>query len=95
MRSHLVNGFICRCRTGGKSQRGISGRFFAIRTLLIIVGVILLLSGLIFMGQGSRFFPYPAESFMVGASQWIYYGGGMAVIGVLLLAIAWRWPGAG
>lgn len=60
------------------------------KTLLIIVGVTLLLSGLAFMGQGSRFFPYPAESFMVGASQWIYYGGGIALVGLVLLIAAWR-----
>lgn len=42
------------------------------------------------MGQGSGYFPYPEESFMVRASQWIYYGGGIAVVGVLLLVIAWR-----
>jgi MFS superfamily sulfate permease-like transporter len=60
------------------------------KTLLTLVGIILLLAGLVFMGQGSRFFPYPAESFMVGASQWIYYGGGIAAIGVVALLIAWR-----
>jgi hypothetical protein len=60
------------------------------KTLLILVGIILLLSGLVFMGQGSRYFPYPAESFMVGASQWIYYGGGIALVGIVLLIIAWR-----
>lgn len=59
--------------------------------LLTTIGVILLLSGLVFMGQGSRYFPYPAKSFMIGAPQWIYYGGGIAVVGVLLLVIAWRW----
>ena len=60
------------------------------KTLLTVVGVILLLSGLVFMGQGSRYFSYPAESFMVGASQWIYYGGGIALVGLILLIIAWR-----
>jgi hypothetical protein len=43
-----------------------------------------------FMGQGSRYFPYPAESFMVGASQWIYYGGGIAIVGLVFLIIARR-----
>lgn len=60
------------------------------KTLLAVVGLILLLSGIVFMGQGSRYFPYPAESFMIGAPQWIYYGGGIAVVGVLLLVVAWR-----
>jgi hypothetical protein len=52
--------------------------------------VILLLAGLVFMGQGSRYFPYPAESFMVGASQWIYYGAGIAIVGLIVLVIGWR-----
>jgi hypothetical protein len=60
------------------------------KTLLIIIGVILLLSGLVFMGQGSRYFPYPTESFMVGASQWVYYGGGIALVGLVFLIVAWR-----
>lgn len=58
--------------------------------LLAAVGIILLLAGLVFMGQGSRYFPYPAESFMVGASQWIYYGGGIAAVGIVILVIASR-----
>jgi hypothetical protein len=61
-----------------------------LKPLLIALGVILLLAGLVFMGQGSRYFPYPAESFMVGASQWIYYGGGIAIVGLVLLIITWR-----
>ena len=58
--------------------------------LLIAVGIILLLAGFVFMGQGSRYFPYPAESFMVGAAQWIYYGGCIAAVGIVVLLIAWR-----
>jgi hypothetical protein len=58
--------------------------------LLTTVGVILILAGIVFMGQGSRYLPYPAESFMVGASQWIYYGGGIAAAGIVILVIAWR-----
>ena len=60
--------------------------------LLTALGIILLLAGLVFMGQGSRYFPYPVESFMVGASQWIYYGGGIALVGLLLLILALRLP---
>jgi hypothetical protein len=60
------------------------------KALLTLVGIILLLAGIVFMGQGSRYFPYPAQSFMVGASQWVYYGGGIAAVGIVLLLIAWR-----
>jgi len=42
-----------------------------------------LVAGLGFMGQGFRFFSYPAESF--SHNQWVYYGGGVAVLGLLLI----------
>lgn len=58
------------------------------KTLLLILGIILLLAGLLFTGQGSGFFPYPAESFMINAGQWIYYGAGIAVVGVILIVLA-------
>jgi hypothetical protein len=60
------------------------------QTLLTLIGLTLLLAGLVFMGQGSGYFPYPASSFMVSQSRWIYYGGGIAVIGLLLIIFARR-----
>jgi hypothetical protein len=45
---------------------------------------------LVFIGQGSGYFPYPASSFMVNAKEWIYYGGGIAVVGLLLIILARR-----
>jgi hypothetical protein len=60
------------------------------KSLLTLLGLVLLLAGLVFMGQGSRYFPYPAESFMVGATHWIYYGGAIAAAGLVLLILAWR-----
>ena len=55
------------------------------KTLLRIAGIIVLLMGLFFMAQGSGYLPWPAESFMVGATQWIYYGGGIALVGFVLI----------
>jgi hypothetical protein len=60
------------------------------QTLLTVIGVVLLLAGLVFMGQGSGYFPYPASSFMINATQWIYYGGGIAIVGLLLVFFARR-----
>jgi hypothetical protein len=60
------------------------------KTLLMIIGIILLLMGLVFVGQGSGYFPYPASSFMISQTRWIYYGGGIAVVGVLLIIFARR-----
>ena len=43
--------------------------------------------GLVFMGQGSGYFPYPASSFMISESRWIYYGGAIAVVGLILIVM--------
>ncbi|HTC05167.1 MAG TPA: hypothetical protein VK749_17305 [Xanthobacteraceae bacterium] len=59
-------------------------------TLLTIIGILLLLMGLVFMGQGSGYFPYPASSFMISESRWIYYGGAIAAAGLVLIVIARR-----
>jgi hypothetical protein len=53
--------------------------------LLRAIGVLALIAGLGFVGQGSRFFAYPAEGFIGSHTQWIYYGAGLAVIGLLLI----------
>ena len=42
------------------------------------------------MGQGSGYFPYPASSFMINNGKWIYYGGGLVVIGLLLIVLGRR-----
>lgn len=44
-----------------------------------------MIAGLGLMGQGSRFFAYPAESFMISHTSWVYYGAGTAVVGILLI----------
>jgi hypothetical protein len=58
--------------------------------LLIVVGVVLLIAGVVFMGQGSGYFPYPRSSHMISQTRWIYYGGGIALVGLILLILA-RW----
>jgi hypothetical protein len=57
---------------------------------LTIIGILLLLMGVVFMGQGSGYFPYPASSFMISESRWIYYGGAIAAAGLVLIVIARR-----
>jgi hypothetical protein len=60
------------------------------KTLLTVIGIIAVLAGLVFMGQGSGYFPYPASSFMVSQARWIYYGSGIAVLGLLLIILTRR-----
>ena len=57
---------------------------------LTIVGLVLLIAGLVFVGQGSGYFPYPASSFMISQIRWVYYGGGIAVVGLLIVIFARR-----
>jgi len=48
--------------------------------LLRTIGVLALVAGLGFVGNGVRFFAYPGDSFMM-----VYYGAGIAVVGLLLI----------
>jgi hypothetical protein len=57
------------------------------KTLLTLIGVVVLLAGLVFIGQGSGYFPYPASSFMVNQTIWIYYGAALAIAGLVLMII--------
>lgn len=60
------------------------------RALLTLVGIVLLLAGIVFIGQGSGYFPYPAESFMIKETRWVYYGGAIAVAGLLIIVFGRR-----
>jgi hypothetical protein len=50
--------------------------------LLRAIGVIALVAGLGFVGHGSRYIAYPGEESMI---RWVYYGAGIAVVGLLLI----------
>jgi hypothetical protein len=57
---------------------------------LMFIGIIALATGLLFVGQGSGYIPWPASSFMINESRWVYYGGAIAAVGILLIIIALR-----
>jgi len=58
------------------------------RLLLTVIGIAAFLAGLVFVGQGSGYFPYPAESFMIGQTRWVQYGAAIALAGLLTLLVA-------
>jgi hypothetical protein len=60
------------------------------RSALFIIGVIALLLGLVWIGQGTGIFPYPRSSFMINEVQWAYYGAATAIVGLLLMVYARR-----
>jgi hypothetical protein len=59
-----------------------------LRITLLIVGVLAVLFGLVWLGQGTGYFPYPASSFMVRQTSWAYYGVCLAAFGLLLIGIS-------
>jgi hypothetical protein len=56
------------------------------RTALLIVGVLAIVVGLLWIGQGSGYFPYPRSSFMINEVPWIYRGFLLAVLGFIAVA---------
>jgi hypothetical protein len=60
------------------------------KSLLIIIGLPMLAAGVLFMGQGSGVIPWPAESFMISQTRWVYYGGVIAIAGLVLAILGRR-----
>jgi hypothetical protein len=58
--------------------------------ILTLLGAVAVLMGLVWIGQGSGYFPYPASSFMIDQSPWIAYGAALALVGLVLIWFARR-----
>jgi uncharacterized membrane protein len=56
-----------------------------VATLLFVVGIVLLLLGALWIGQGTGYFPYPASSFMISEIAWAYRGAVAAVVGIVAI----------
>jgi hypothetical protein len=57
------------------------------RNLLLILGVVALLIGLLWIGQGTGYVAWPQSSFMISQIQWAWYGAALALAGLVLI---WR-----
>jgi hypothetical protein len=60
------------------------------KPLLTLAGLLILAAGLFFMAQGSGYIPWPRESFMVNQSRWVFYGGAIALVGLLFIMFVRR-----
>jgi hypothetical protein len=60
------------------------------RVALRFIGVLAVIVGLIWIGQGTGLFPYPASSFMIGQAPWVYYGAGLAILGIVGIVLSRR-----
>lgn len=56
----------------------------------LLIGIVLLAVGLLFVGQGWGLIRWPARSFMIDETRWIYYGGAIAVAGLVLMSVSRR-----
>jgi hypothetical protein len=56
----------------------------------LVVGILAVLIGSIWVGQGSGYFPYPASSFMINQMPWAYRGAVLAVLGLVAVLISRR-----
>ena len=61
-----------------------------LKIALLVVGILAVLIGLIWVGQGTGYFPYPAESFMINQMPWVYRGAVLAVLGVVAAVVSRR-----
>lgn len=61
-----------------------------LRPILLVLGVVLTLLGLLWIGQGLGYIHWPASSFMLDQRVWADYGTAVAVAGLLLLLLARR-----
>jgi hypothetical protein len=57
---------------------------------LLVVGILAILIGLIWVGQGTGYFPYPASSFMINQMPWFYRGAVLAALGLVAVIVSRR-----
>jgi len=57
------------------------------RTALLVSGILALLIGLLWIGQGTGLVAWPQSSFMISQSQWAWYGAALAAVGLIMI---WR-----
>lgn len=52
---------------------------------LLGLAVVAVIIGVIWIGQGTGVFPYPASSFMIDQMPWAYRGMGLAAVGLIAI----------
>ena len=57
---------------------------------LVVVGIVACMIGLVWIGQGTGYFPYPERSFMINQMPWAYRGALLFVIGAALVWLGRR-----
>lgn len=61
-----------------------------LRALCLVVGILGLLMGLLWIGQGLGLVMWPASSFMLANRVWAIYGAGLSVISAIVVYLSRR-----
>jgi len=61
-----------------------------LRPVLVVVGILAVLMGLLWIGQGTGLVMWPRESFMLAERQWAVNGAVLAGVGAVLLWLSRR-----
>ena len=56
-----------------------------LKMLLGVLGVLMILMGGLWIGQGLNIIKWPETSFMIGVPQWSWNGMGLAIAGLVLI----------
>jgi hypothetical protein len=60
------------------------------RIAVFVFGILLVLLGLLWIGQGTGYFPYPSYSFMISDMGWAWRGVGVALAGLIVVFLSRR-----
>jgi hypothetical protein len=60
------------------------------RILLLILGIVAVLMGALWIGQGTGYIMWPRSSFMLQQTQWAYYGAGLLIIGLVMMIYSYQ-----
>ena len=61
-----------------------------LRPILLVLGVLVTLMGLLWIGQGLGYIHWPRSSFMLDQRPWADRGAVLAVVGLLLILVGRR-----
>jgi hypothetical protein len=61
-----------------------------VKAVTTIIGILAVLMGLLWIGQGTGYIHWPAQSFMLDQRIWALWGGLLALVGIVLIRIGRR-----
>jgi hypothetical protein len=62
----------------------------ALRTVLLVIGILAMLMGLLWIGQGLGLVMWPSSSFMLADRRWAVNGAVLAATGLVLVWLSRR-----